>query len=186
MTEALAAIIYANIVSRKVVRIALMIATLNDLEVKLGNILNAYVKAPVTENLWTTLGSEFSKDSGNTAVSVRALYGLKSAGAAFRSHLAKCMESLGYESCKADSDLWLKQEIRPEDGVQYYSYLLYYVDDILCIHHNADAMLEWLHKSFPLKLGFGKPDMYLGAKLHKTRSHNGVWAWAMSPVKYVQ
>ena len=27
--------------------------------------------------------------------------------------------------------------------------------------------------------------MYLGAKLHKTRLHNGVWAWAMSPAKYV-
>ena len=47
-------------------------------------------------------------------------------------------------------------------------------------------MLEWLHKSFPLKLGFSNPDMYLGAKLCKTRSHNGVWVWAMSPTKYVQ
>ena len=47
-------------------------------------------------------------------------------------------------------------------------------------------MLEWLHKSFLLKLGFGKPDMYLGAQLQKTRLHNGVWAWAMSPAKYVQ
>ena len=117
---------------------------------------------------------------------VRALYGLKSSGAAFRSHLAKCMESLGNASCKTDLDLWLKPEIRPEDGVQYYSDLLHYVDDILCIHHKADNMLEWLHKSFPLKLGFGKPDMYLGAKLCKTKLHNGVWAWAMSHVKYVQ
>ena len=60
-----------------------------------------------------------------------------------------------------------------------------YVDDILCIHHNADAMLEWLCKSFSHKLGFGNPDMYLDARLGKTRLHNGVWAWAMSPNKYV-
>ena len=52
------------------------------------------------------------------------------------------MESLGYESCKANLDLWLKSEIRPEDGVQYYSYLLCYIDEILCIHHNEDAVLE--------------------------------------------
>ena len=32
---------------------------------------------------------------------------------------------------------------------------------------------------------FGNPDIYLGAKLCKTRLHNEVWAWAMSPVKYV-
>ena len=47
-------------------------------------------------------------------------------------------------------------------------------------------MLEWLHESFPLKPGFGNPDMYLGAKLGKTRLQNGVWAWAKSLIKYVQ
>ena len=82
--------------------------------------------------------------------------------------------------------LWLKPEIRPKDGVKYYSYLLCYVHYILCIHHNADAMLEWLHKSFPLKPGFGNLDMYLSAKLHKTRLHNGVGAWVISPIKNVQ
>ena len=85
----------------------------------------------------TTFGPEFGKDAGKTAVIFRALYGLKSAGAAFRSHLARCMESLEYQSCKADLDLWLKEEIKPEDGVKYYSYLLCCVDDILFIHHNA-------------------------------------------------
>ena len=117
---------------------------------------------------------------------LRAIYGLKSAGAAFRCHLAKCMESFGYDPCMADPDLWLKPEIRPEDEVKYYSYLLCYVDDILCIHHNEDDMPEWLHKSFLLKPGFGKPDMYLDVKLCKTRLHNGVWACALSPAKYVQ
>ena len=34
--------------------------------------------------------------------------------------------------------------------------------------------------------GFGKPDMYLDAELQKTRLQNGVWAWAISPVKYIQ
>ena len=61
-----------------------------------------------------------------------------------------------------------------------------YVDDILCIYHNQDAMLELLQKSFPFKPGFVNPDMYLGAKLCKTRLHSGIWAWAMSPVKYDQ
>ena len=43
MTKALATSTYASVMSRKTVRIALMIAALNDLEVKLGNVLNAYV-----------------------------------------------------------------------------------------------------------------------------------------------
>ena len=41
MTKAPGTIMYYSMVSRKKVRIALMIATLNDLEVKLGDILNA-------------------------------------------------------------------------------------------------------------------------------------------------
>ena len=54
MTKASASITYASVVSRETMRIALMIATLNDLEIKLDNILNAYVQAPVTEKVWTT------------------------------------------------------------------------------------------------------------------------------------
>ena len=130
------------------------------------------------------MGPEFGKDAGKAAVIIRDLYGLKSAGAAFISHLTRCMESLMYESCKADLYLLLKPKIRPEDGIQYYFYLLQYVDDILYIHHNADAMLEYLHKSSPFKPGFGKADMYLGTESCKTRLHNGIWAWAMSPVKH--
>ena len=111
------------------------------------------------------MGQEFGEDARKTAVTVRALYGLKSAGAAFRSHLAKCIEFMGYQSYKADPDLWLRSELRSDNGAKYYSYILCFVDDIVCIHHNAYSVLERLHKSFPLKPGFGKPDMYLGTKL---------------------
>ena len=96
---------YASVMFRKTVKIALMTVTLNDLEVKMGEILNAYVHTPATKTLWTTLGPEFGKDSGKTAVIVRYLNGLNSPREAFRRYLAKCKESMGYESCKADLDL---------------------------------------------------------------------------------
>ena len=38
----------------------------------------------------------------------------------------------------ANPNLWIKPETRPEDKLEYYSYTLYYMDDILCIHHNPD------------------------------------------------
>ena len=50
MIKVPATITYASVVSRETERIALMIATHNDLEVKSGNILNAHV-APVTEEV---------------------------------------------------------------------------------------------------------------------------------------
>ena len=73
MTDAQATIMYTNIVLRETVRIALMIPTLNDIDVKLGDILNAYVQAPVREKVWTTFCLEFHKYAGNTAVIVSAL-----------------------------------------------------------------------------------------------------------------
>ena len=81
-TEAPATITYASVVSRETVLLALTIAALNDLEVKVGNVLNAYITAPVEEKVWTVLGPEFGRDAGRSAIIVRALYGLKSAGAA--------------------------------------------------------------------------------------------------------
>ena len=94
-----------------------MITTLNDPEMKSSIILNAQVKAHLTQKVWTTLAPEFSKNAGKTAVNVRALYGLKSTGAAFRSNLTRCIKAKGYESCKADLDLLMKPETRSDDRV---------------------------------------------------------------------
>ena len=186
MTDVPPTITYASVVSRETVRIALTIAALNDLEVKVADILNAYVTAPVQEKIWTVLGPEFGEDQGKKAVLVRSLYGLKSSGAAFRNHLADCMRHLGYQPCLADPDLWMKPMIRPDDGAEYWAYILCYVDDVLSISHDADAVLKRLDKYFKLKPGsLGDPDIYLGAKLRRMRLHNGVVAWAMSPTKYV-
>ncbi len=86
MTKAPATIPYASVVSCETVRIALLMAALNDLNVKVGDVLNAYITAPITEKVWTVLGPEFNTDAGKSAIIVCALYGLKTAGAAFRAH----------------------------------------------------------------------------------------------------
>ncbi len=164
-TEAPATITYASVVSHETVHLALTIASLNDLKVKVGDVLNAYITALVKEKVWTILGSEFGHDTGRSAVIVRALYRLKNAGAAFQAHLASFMRQMGYSSCKADPDLWLKAMTRPEDNVHYYAYILCYVDDILCIHHNPMSVMSEINGYLPLKpSSVGDPDISLGAK----------------------
>ncbi len=108
MTDVPVTFTYASVVTRETVCIALMMAALNLLEVMAADIMNAFITAPCKEKIWTTHGSEFGKDTGKKAIIVRALYGLKSAGQAFREHLADFMRSLGYKSCIADPDLWYK------------------------------------------------------------------------------
>jgi hypothetical protein len=143
-------ITYASVVSRE---FALILAALNDLDVKMADIENAYLTAPITEKNWTVLDPEFGDDAGKRALIVRALYGLKSAGADFRNHLAECMKHLGWHPCRTDRDLWMKAETRPDDNVLYWAYILICVDDILCVHHNPGAPLAKLDEYFKMKEG---------------------------------
>ena len=177
---------YASVVSRETVRIALTIAALQDLEVKVSDIQNAYLTAPCTEKIWVRLGKEFGPDAGKKAILVRALYGLGSAGASFTAHLADCMKHLKYKPCRADPDLWFKEDTYP-DGEKYYRYILLYVNDVLSIGIDAAKELEKLDHYFQMKPGsIGDPDIYLGTKLKPTLLPNGVVAWGMSSSKYVQ
>jgi hypothetical protein len=118
---------------------------------------------------------------------VRALYDLKSAGAAFRNRLAEYMKHLGWNPYRADRELWMKAETRPDNRVLYWAYILIYVDDILCVHHDPVAPLTKLDEYFKMKEGsIHVPTFYLGAKLKKTVLPNGVVAWGMSSSKYMQ
>ena len=136
MTETPKCQTYSIVVSRETVIISLTISSLNDLEVKSGDIMNAYLTAPIREKVWTVLDKEWGPDAGKKAIIIRALYGLKSAGTAFRKHLADCMRVIGYKYCPAYHDLWYKAEV-DMDGDKYYAYVLCYVDDILVVHNDA-------------------------------------------------
>jgi hypothetical protein len=145
MTKAPSTITYASVASRETVCIALLIAALNDLNVKVRDLLNAYITAPITEKVWTVLGPEFGIDAGKSTIIVHVLHGLKSAGAAFHVHLASFRRQMGYTSCKADPDLWYKSETRPAENFRYYAYKLCYVDDILCVHHDPMSVLNLIN-----------------------------------------
>ena len=143
---------------------------------------NAYIQAPLAENIWTILGKEFGPYDGNPAVVVRDLYGHKSSGASFCNHLVDCMNHMDYMPCPTYPDSWMKPMVIMTDGAEYYVYILLYVDDILFIHHDAKSVTTKVDKYFKLKLdSIGEPDMYLGAKVRPMKLDNDVWAWTLSP-----
>ncbi len=75
------------------------------------------------------------------------------------------MLQMGYTSCKADPDLWLKAVTRPEDNVHYYNFILCYVDDTLCIHNVPMSVMGEINGYLPLKpSSVGNPDIYLIAQ----------------------
>jgi hypothetical protein len=85
------------------------------------------------------------------------------------------MDHLGWNPCLGDRYFWMKEETRPDDGVKYWAYILIYVDDILCAHHDPGTSLAKIDKYFKMKSGsIMEPTFYLGAKLKKTVMPNGV------------
>ena len=177
---------WAGVVSRETVRLALTYAALNGLSVMSSDIQNAYLTAPTSQKLWTVCGREFGKDFGRKAVITRALYGNKSAGADFRNHLRECMDLLGYKSCLADPDLWIREGMKT-NGEPYHEYVLLYVDDALAIGEDPKSQLMELDKFFPMKPGsIDRPKIYLGAKLTEEELPNGILGWSISSSKYIQ
>jgi hypothetical protein len=105
-TDVPSTLTYASVVSRDSVRIALTIAALNKLQVLACDIQNAYLTADCRELIWTRAGPEFGSEAGSVFLIKKALYGLKSAGAAFRALLAETLHDIGYTPTKADPDVW--------------------------------------------------------------------------------
>ena len=184
-TDAPATLTYSSVVSRDSVRIALTIAALNGLEVMVCDIQNAYLTADCREKIWTRAGPEFGSESGTIMLIRKALYGLKSSGAAFRTHLAETLYDIGFVPTWADPDVWRRPAVK-EDGFEYYEYMLCYVDDILAISHKAKDVLKAVQTVFKLKDDrIEPPDMYLGATL-STMEDNGCQGWSMTSDKYVK
>jgi hypothetical protein len=185
VTETPSTLTYSSVVSRDSVRIALTIAALNGLKVLVCDIQNAYLTAPCREKIWTVAGPEFGpEDQGKNMLVVRALYGLKSSGAAFRSFLAETLHDMGFSPSVADPDVWLRPAIK-ENGFKYWEYILCYVDDVLCISHKPDKVLQGIASKFKLKDDkMAEPDVYLGAEISKMDNEQGHECWAMSSDKY--
>jgi hypothetical protein len=185
-TKTPAAMCYSSVVSRDSVRIALTIAALNDLDILACDIQNAYLTADCREKVWILAGPEFGSEAGKNMLVKKALYGLKSSGAAFRAHLAETLDAMGYRPTYADPDVWMRPAVKP-DGFEYYEYILCYVDDVLCISHDPMKSMRRIQSDFKLKDDkIEPPDMYLGATLDKMRLESGKYCWTMSPEKYVK
>ena len=153
-----------------------------------ADIQNAYLSAPpCRERVWCRVGPEFGPDEGKPFLIVRALYGLKSSGAAFRAHLAERLDDMGFRPTHGDPDVWIRPAIKA-DGEEYYEYVLVYVDDLLSMGHNARAILEEVRKEGRFKIKGDRieaPSTYLGATVER-KQMNGYYCWTMTSMAYIK
>ena len=115
----------------------------------------------------------------------KALYGLKTSGAAWRSLLASSLTELGYESTKADRDVGICTAVKP-DGFEYYEMVLVYVYDISVTAFDPKLTMDAIGKLYRLKEGsVGPPDRYLGANIKCVQLPDGTMAWSIGADEYV-
>ena len=93
------------------------------------------------------------------------MYGLKSAGATWRTSFAQALAQLEFRSTHGDPDAYIKPQTKP-DGTRYYEMLLVYVDDILVLSHDTKPIIDGIASQFQLKEdSLRAPNQYLGATI---------------------
>ena len=123
------------------------------------------------------MGTDFGSEKGKLMLVVPSIYSLKSSSAASGEMLAQTLRDIGYVSSKADPDVWLQAETKPDD-TEYYAYVHVYVDDVLYLHDEPDTFMNRLPEVYSIKDGsVGETDRYLGANIEKLQLDDGSVAW---------
>ncbi len=82
---------------------------------------------------------------------------------------------------------WMKEDLQPDNNFNDYFYILAYVDDSLLSTTMRRQIFARLNEYLPLQpSSVGDPDIYHGDRLAKTKLANSVWAWGVSPSRYIQ
>ncbi len=100
---------------------------------------------------------------------VRALYGLRGSGAAFRNHLAQAITDMGFVPSLADPDVWMRKAVAVKpDGTKYYEYSATYVDDVLCLSIDPKTIMTTPEGPYTSNKGsVVPPTRHLGATVQQ-------------------
>jgi len=184
---------FSSVAGRDSVRLGFLLAALNMLNILVCDIGNAYLSAPNREKVHVKVGPELfgPENTGKYAVIGRALYGLKTAAASWRLHFQDMiLNVLGYKPVFSDNDVYIKERTR-KDGSKYYSCLIIYVDDVLCIDKNPKVIIDHIATVYRVKDGsVEEPSKYLGMNIKKWNytAMNGesMTAYALGSSTYIK
>ncbi len=147
---------YSSVVTIKGMRMCILLAELNNLEIMAGDVGNAYLEAKTREKIYIRAGPEFGDLEGRILIINKALYGLRTSGARYCEHFADYLRAKGWNQSRADPDIWMK------DKGNHWEYICTYVDDLLVMSKNPKEFMDELQLTFKMK-GIGPPTYHLGA-----------------------
>ena len=97
---------YSGVVDHENVRITLLLAEHNDLELMAADIGNAYLHAKTLEKVYIIAGPEFGPElEGRVMLVIKFLYGLTTSAARWHEELSKTLRAMGLTPTKEAHDL---------------------------------------------------------------------------------
>jgi len=138
---------YSSVIAPEYIRLALIVATLNNLDHDMIDLENAYLHAVTKELAYTIVPSDFGHLDGKILIFHKALYGMRTSGACFHEALSVVLLSMGFMPSKADPDLWFREH----NGV--YEYIARCVDDLMIFARNTNDIVTVLKEMFSIHVG---------------------------------
>jgi hypothetical protein len=167
---------YSGVVSIKSFRTVMFLGELNGYPVHATDISNAYLESYTREKIYIIAGPEFGPDrEGHALIITKALYGLKVSGKSYYDHFADTLRDQGFTQSKADSEIWMRDAGKDENGVDRdcYEYIAVYVDDLACSLVDPTKFFGMLENDYGYKLkGSGPISYHLGGNF--VRDPDGV------------
>ena len=118
--------VYSGVVSLRTLRLAMLLAELNNLQLWGADVGNAYLKALTKETLYIVGGPEFEELQGHVLVMHKALCCTRSREACWHDKLFDILHQVGFKPSKANPDIWMKSS--KDDN--HYEYFAVYVDEL--------------------------------------------------------
>ena len=169
--------VYSEVVSLRNLRLAMLLAELNTLELWGADVGNAYLQALTNKKLYIVGGHQFEELQGHVLVMHEALYGTRSGGACWHDKLF-VLHQMGFKPSMADLDIWMKSS---KDG-NHCECIAVYVDDLAICMKDPKSFCDTLKKC-RLKLKGVRPISYhLGCEY--ARDEDGTLV--ADPRKYVE
>jgi hypothetical protein len=144
--------VYSSVVSLRSLRIIILAAELNKLELYQADVGSAYLEALTGELIYFEASAEFKHlgMEGHVLVLHKALYGLRSSGQCWHSHFSKTLRSEGFAPSLADPDVWMRKNLK----ANLWEYICVYVDDLALAMLDPKSFIDKL-KALPEDGGHG-------------------------------
>jgi hypothetical protein len=177
MTEVPIESVYSGVVSLKGLRLIMFLAELNHLEIWATDVGNAYLEAKTQEKVFIIAGPDFGELEGHLLVVYKALYRLRTSGLRWYERFANTLRDMGFQTSKADSDIWMRR------NKHVYEYIAVYVDDLCIVAVKPKVIIDLLMDKYKYCLkGSGPIEFHLGC--YYFRDCDGILCYA--PKRYVE